>query len=123
MRGQVHLGQVRVYVTFWPDLLHFGCFELDVHTQAQGGIFSCMRLTLADSVLMRRFCGRFTPSGYDFSTGGGGHHAHGSGLPTGVSGFGPTAVFSKVTILYCTVNPTPRAVQAEPQKNPKNRIP
>ena len=39
---------------FRQCFLHFGHFELDVrgHTQAQGAAFSCLRLKLADMVLI-----------------------------------------------------------------------
>ena len=40
--------------TFWPDFRHFDCSELDVHvrTYAQGAASSCLRLNLADVVLI-----------------------------------------------------------------------
>ena len=43
-----------VYVKFRQQFLYFGHFELDVrgYTQAQGAAFSCLRLKLADMVLI-----------------------------------------------------------------------
>ena len=45
---------MRGYVTFWPNFHHFHRFELDLrgHTRARGAAFSCLRLKLADIVLI-----------------------------------------------------------------------
>ena len=48
------LETTALYVKFRHHFLYFGHFELDVrgYTQAQGAAFSCLRLKLADMVLI-----------------------------------------------------------------------
>ena len=42
------------YVTFWPNFHHFDRFELDLrgHMHVWGAAFSCLRIKLADMVLI-----------------------------------------------------------------------
>ena len=43
-----------MYVTFWPNFHHFDRFELDLrgHMHVWGAALSCLRLKLADIVLI-----------------------------------------------------------------------